>query len=293
MSWIELRENGRRIGRFDLPDTLPGPDGTIFRLYRAVRQGGNGVVFEARQESGADGLVQTCAVKFLKERGETRVDRFNNEVRVLESLTSPRISAAFGKGEVRLGTHDVPWVAMELGAANLRDHIDRNGPLARNVLIPVLLQIVDALEHMHEYGFIHRDIKPANFVWETGGSSDVLMIDFGLAKRLGEDVSARPLDSFTRHMEFVGPVFFSSPELIAYASNKLTPVDHRSDLFQFGKVAWFLGTGTISAGVPSRRLCPAGGGLWDIVMELIADDPEERPTDAEAVRELLLPLASE
>ena len=291
MAWIELRERGRLLSRIDLPDSLPGPEGTTFRLRHAVRQGGNGVVFEARQFGDSENLVQTCAVKFLKDRDDTRVDRFNNEVRVLESLNCPRISASYGSGAVRLGTHDVPWVAMELGGMNLREHVDQSGPLPARSLVPVLLQIVDALDHLHEQGFIHRDIKPANFVWDPGGANDVLMIDFGLAKRTGEDVSARPLDDFTKHMEFVGPVFFSSPELIAYASNKATPVDHRSDLFQFGKVAWFLATGTISAGVPSRKLCNMNGSLWDIVMLLLADDPSDRPASAKDVRELLLPLS--
>lgn len=290
MAWIDLRERGRSLNRVTLPDSLPGPDGTTFRLCRAVRQGGNGVVFEARQLSGSGSLMRTCAVKFLKDLDETRVDRFNNEVRVLESLDCPRISASFGNGTVHLCSHNVPWVAMELGQKNLREHVDQNGPLPPKTLVPVLVQIVDALEHLHECGFIHRDIKPANFVWDTGDASDVLMIDFGLAKRTGEDVSARPLDNFTKHMEFVGPVFFSSPELIAYASNKATPVDHRSDLFQLGKVAWFLGTGTISAGVPSRKLCKLNGALWEIVMALLADDPADRPASAREVRELLLTL---
>ena len=102
------------------------------------------------------------------------------------------------------------------------------------------------------------------------------MIDFGIAKRLGEDVSARPMDTFTQVKEFVGPVFFSSPELIEYATNKRHQVDTRSDIFQVGKLLWFLGTGKISAGVPSKKECPAGGKLRDVVLQMIDDDPDSR-----------------
>jgi eukaryotic-like serine/threonine-protein kinase len=289
MVWIELRERGKPPKRFNLPKYLPQEDGTSFQIFHAVRQGGNGVVFDARHLKSDGSLLRTCAVKMLKERDDVRIDRFNNEVRVLESLDNPRISAAFGSGTVTLGSYDVPWVAMELGGTNLQNHLDQNGPLNSDILMYILLQMVDALEHLHDQGFIHRDIKPSNFVWDFD-NENILMIDFGLAKRIGEDVSGRPLDDFTRSTEFVGPVFFSSPELIAYASNKATLVDHRSDIFQLGKVAWFLATGTISAGVPSRRLCKMNGKLWDIVMLLLADDPDDRPSSAKEVRELLQTL---
>jgi len=114
-----------------------------------------------------------------------------------------------------------------------------------------------------------------------------LMIDFGIAKRVNEDVSARPMDEFTRQGEFVGPVFFSSPELIAYAEDHSYPVDHRSDIFQLGKVIWYLTTGAISAGVPSRRQCPFGGRLHGLVLNLLADSPDDRPgSTADVEREL-------
>ena len=85
------------------------------------------------------------------------------------------------------------------------------------------------------------------------------------------------MDTFTRVTEFVGPVFFSSPELIEYAKDKSYPVDYRSDIFQLGKVLWYLGTGKVSAGVPSRRECPANGKLRELVLAMIDDDPEYRP----------------
>jgi serine/threonine-protein kinase len=154
--------------------------------------------------------------------------------------------------------------------------------------VSVGVQICEALGHVHSKQIIHRDIKPDNFVWY---GADVRMIDFGIAKLFGEDVSARPLDQFTQHLEFVGPVFFSSPELIAYAGNKKHPVDQRSDLFQLGKVLWFLATGTISAGIPSRRECPLNGGLHDIVFGLLNDDPDDRPGDAMTVRDQLSKVA--
>jgi eukaryotic-like serine/threonine-protein kinase len=112
-----------------------------------------------------------------------------------------------------------------------------------------------------------------------------MMIDFGIAKRTGEDVSGRPMDTFTKVAEFVGPVFFSSPELIEYAKDKSFQVDHRSDIFQLGKVVWYLATGKVSAGIPSKRECPAGGRLREIVIDAIDDDPDQRPKSARDIHE--------
>ena len=112
-----------------------------------------------------------------------------------------------------------------------------------------------------------------------------MMIDFGISKRQGEDVSGRPMDTFTRVTEFVGPVFFSSPELIEYSKDKSYPVDYRSDIFQLGKVFWYLATGKVSAGIPSKKECPADGKLRDLVLHMIDDDPDERPQSVAQVRD--------
>jgi tau tubulin kinase len=43
--------------------------------------------------------------------------------------------------------------------------------------------MLDAIEKLHDRGYIHRDIKPSNFVMGKGNSrTQVFMVDFGLAK---------------------------------------------------------------------------------------------------------------
>lgn len=43
--------------------------------------------------------------------------------------------------------------------------------------------MLDAIEKLHDRGYIHRDIKPSNFVMGKGNSrNQVFMVDFGLAK---------------------------------------------------------------------------------------------------------------
>ena len=286
MSTIDLYNDEGFVATELLPSVISGTNAT-FKLGKVLRQGGNGIVLEAnRRAAGGDNLGK-CAVKFLKHLGASRADRFQNEARVLEQLDHHRISKYFANGAIQLGPHKVPWIALELGGENLRRHVDANGPLASHVLQAVAIQAAQAIGHLHSIGFIHRDVKPENFVWDGAAPESIQMIDFGLAKRVGEDVSARPLDQFTQQAEFVGPVFFSSPELIAYATNKAESVDERSDLFQLGKTLWYLATGRISAGCPNARHCPMGGALHRLVVELLDDDPDGRPATALEVEKRL------
>lgn len=294
MRFVELYENNRPLGRFDVPDEVVSSNGRSFLLHGATRMGGNGVVFEATELQNGKPTGIACAVKVLKQLSQARVDRFANEIRVLQALQSPYISKYFDSGSVNViaqsaGSPDrtIPWVAIQLGGSNMRQYVDETGPLSIQELKGITFGLCSAIEHLHENGFIHRDIKPENFVWRTIPNTAPMMIDFGIAKRQGEDVSARPMDTFTRVTEFVGPVFFSSPELIEYSKDKSYPVDFRSDIFQLGKVFWYLATKKVSAGVPSRKECPANGRLRDLVLHMIDDDPDERPQTLSAVRDAM------
>jgi serine/threonine-protein kinase len=284
MRYIDLVKNHGFLGRFDVPEHITSESREIFRLKSAILTGSNGVVFAANHMKTYKEVGRNCAVKLLRQKGASRLDRFDNEVRVLRELDSRFISKYFDSGEVTVTlqtdstvTESVPWVAIQRGGANMRQHIELRGALSLPELKALVPGICEAVSHLHGKGFIHRDIKPDNFVWNGEHSGSLLMIDFGIAKRNNEDVSGRPMDAFTQISEFVGPVFFSSPELIEYARNKRHPVDYRSDIFQVGKVLWYLATTKISAGIPSRKECPAGGKLRDLVIAMIDDDPNGRP----------------
>ena len=294
MRFVELFDNNRSLGRYDVPAEIRTAEGRSYRLYGATRMGGNGVVFEASELLNGRTTGINCAIKVLKQLNQPRVDRFNNEIRVLKELQSPYISTCYDSGSVDvvpqaddLPDRAVPWIAMQLGGSNMRQHVEEHGPLSLQELKNIAFGLCTAVEHLHEKGFIHRDIKPDNFVWRTAANTAPMMIDFGIAKRQGEDVSGRPMDTFTRVTEFVGPVFFSSPELIEYSKNKAYPVDYRSDIFQLGKVFWYLATAKVSAGVPSRKECPAQGRLRDLVLHMIDDDPDQRPQTLAEIREVM------
>lgn len=260
-------------------------DGKRFRLNRIIKQGFNGVVFSGEEIDAANKVVRSCAIKVLKHLDSPREDRFHNEVRILRQLSHKNISGFYGNGSASLQYLDVPWVAMDLGEQDLRDFMDEaNAPLDLQGVRDVSLQIANALEHLHSKKIIHRDVKPDNFIFSNAKDYELMMIDFGIAKFVHDDTSARPLDNFTIDSEKVGPVHFFSPELIAYGRDKSVLVDHRSDIFQFGKMIWFFATNAIPAGIISKKKDPTGGKLYDLVYEMLAEDPADRPPDIAAVR---------
>lgn len=288
MAFIYLTEKGQSHGQFDLPDFIDGDNGGCFRLGKSRSATRHGVVFEAECTRAVRGIKGSCAVKILAQQDDVRYDRFQNELRIMRMLDHKYIAKFIDDGQIEFeGGFRAPWLAMELGETNLRQYIDNVGVIDPKRLIHLSIQICEALEHVHSKGIIHRDIKPENFIVV---GSEVKMIDFGIAKLTGEDVSGRPMDRLTLTQEFVGPLFFSSPEMIAYADDKSVPVDHRSDLFQMGKVLWLIATGQISAGVPSAKKCPYKGRFHGIVSRLLNDDPSDRQNSAKMVRDQFLSL---
>lgn len=286
--YIYLEVDGRSVGPLDLPRTLCAHSGQQYEIQIHQGAGGNASVFSA---TGVAQRGMTVAIKFQRRLNPVSIDRFANEQRIHSSLAGQNIAQYYDSGDVLVAGYQVPWIALERGTMNLREHIERLGPLDPKLLLSVANNMCQALEAVHKKKIVHRDVKPANFVWSMNGY-DALMIDFGIAKFVGEDIAARPFDELTRLNEFVGPQAYSSPELLAYARNKHHPVDYRSDIFQFGKVLWFLATGMISAGIPSKHRCPLGGALYELVVSCLNDSPDDRPPSIASVYRSLREIPS-
>jgi TolB-like protein/tetratricopeptide (TPR) repeat protein len=158
-----------------------------------------------------------------------RRNRFAREAKAASALNHPNIITIFDIDRVE----GVDLIAMEYIIGRTLQDIIACRELSASDAVNYAVQIAQALVAAHSAGIIHRDIKPANIMiaGATGGTSQVKVLDFGLAK-LSE--SLQSVDTLSEDMtkgSIIGTAAYMSPE---QAEGK--PIDARSDIFSFGSV---------------------------------------------------------
>jgi eukaryotic-like serine/threonine-protein kinase len=187
-----------------------------YRLIEKLGEGGMGEVYRALDEM----LDRDVALKMLKPelaRRQATVDRFRAEAITLAKLDHPGIARIHG-----CSRHDDRWfIVMEfVRGETLLARLHRAGRLPWTEAVPIVCQLLDALEYAHRRGVIHRDMKPANVLMSTEGT--VKVTDFGIARVLGTERATR-----TGHI--VGTLEYMSPEQV-----RGEEVDGRADLYAVG-----------------------------------------------------------
>jgi serine/threonine protein kinase len=266
---------------FFVEDSFSSDEKIKYRLNGFVAQGGNGTVFICYHAQTNERL----AVKFLRVLDPIRRGRFEFERMVLSDLQHPNILPIRDSGHVEM-THryPIPFFVTELFSTTIERKVDMEGKFSVDEMKMFGIQICDAFDYLHSCGIVHRDIKPRNFLIE---GDRVVVGDFGLAKTSMEEGADRFYrGDMTPKDEKVGSDFWMSPELVSYTKNKTTIIDRRSDLYQIGKVFWYMHTGNV-AGIPDKEDDQSGGVLFDIVMKATQTKPEKRFQHALEIRDML------
>ena len=268
-----------------------------FTVIRRIARGAMGEVYQVHD----DRLRQAVALKAIRPEligNADAAERFRREVRVTRNIGHPCLCKVFdlvehqisGRAGVPDGTI-VPCLTMQLlEGESLEDWLKGRRPISPEEALPLITQIGDALQTLHDAGVVHRDLKPSNvmMVKATEGPRAVLT-DFGLARPLKADLFE------TKARVQGGAPFFMAPELF-----EAKRPSRASDMYAFGLlidemvtarrafaadslqglILQKLGDGPEA---PSRRSTVVPREWEHTILRCVARDPRDRPASAKAV----------
>jgi len=233
---VTAPDSSRRFGRYEVQHEIG--EGVMGRVYRAFDPLVRRMV-----------AIKTVKPELLtKDTAEAYLRRFRREAQAAGSLSHPNIVGIYDVGE--------DYFVMEfVEGMSLQSLLAHRAPLPLAEALRILGPIAEAIDYAHRFRIIHRDIKPANIMIQPDGRPKLM--DFGVA-RFSTAVGTGSGPSF-------GSPSYMAPEQIA--SDKLTPLTHRADLFSLAVVAYEVLTG--------RR--PFHGGSVAAIVYGIVHEPAPPP----------------
>ncbi len=276
--------------------------GGRYRLSGRIAVGGMGEVWRGTDEL----LDRAVAVKLLSAAhalDEAFRARFRAEARYAASLSHPNIAQVFDYGETT-GNEEAAaglpsggaYLIMELVQGEpLSAVIARQERLSPGDTLRIVSQSADALAAAHEAGIVHRDIKPGNLLVTSDGTTKIT--DFGIARAMW----AAQASHLTQTGMVMGTASYVSPEQATGGT-----ITSASDIYSLGVVAYecLVGEPPFTAETPvaiavahmHRPVPPlpddVPAPVAELVMNMLAKAPEERPQSARWVADRARQLRS-
>jgi len=287
-----LAPGGEPLGAPFTPDAAFRPNQVVagvFTVISLIRRGGLGELYRVRhRELGTDHALKTLQPGFSGDADAVALLR--NEARLLAMVRHDAVVG--GHGLLRDGDGRLVLVMDFLRGPDLERTL-RDGPLEVPQVAALGQRIASGLEAMHRRGIVHQDVSPGNIVLCDGQPGGATLVDFGLARLLGD------LRSPHDHLEFAGKLSWVSPEQLAHGA----AVDARSDLYSLGLVlaavaageALPMGGDEVVAGRERRRVPPLDSvptALRPVLSRLLQPAASNRPDTAAAAFDMLAEAAA-
>lgn len=276
--------------------SLPHKLGSEYTLEHIIGQGATGTVYLGSHNTTSEPI----AAKILHPQHTKNPDilaLFVQEKQILTGLKHPNITPV---QDMIVEGNTLAIISQYVDGPSLTQLLSTLTTLTPTLATQLTIQILGALEHIHQQNIVHRDIKPENILltsdWQTNPTTSLRLTDFGISTILGTSTG------------FTGTPTYMAPELFAGK-----PPTAASDVYSTAITYYELLAGTppfttsddmsdntpealahlanlhASANPPSLRLPDE---LTKIMNDMLAKRPHKRPTTTEAIAALqeLLPI---
>jgi len=203
-----------------------------YHIVQKLGEGGMGQVYLSQHVR----MKRKSAVKVMNPgmvHDHDAISRFNREAENASQIAHPNVAAIYDFGETSDG---LIYLAMEFIEGDaLTKILKTHGALPAGRAASIAKQVADGLSAAHDLGIVHRDLKPDNIMIAKGreAQDQVKIVDFGIAKAMQADDQ-----KVTRTGLSIGTPEYMSPEQLS--GDKL---DHRTDIYSLGLVAFSMFTG--------------------------------------------------
>lgn len=258
---LAIRESESSAGAGDLEGNVVAGQ---YRIGARMGSGASGVIYQATRIT--DGLP--VAIKLLRAataHDAVASDRLRREAEALGLSWHPNVVEVIDHGHLPDGTS---YLVMELlDGEPLAARLKYKVRLSPDELLPIAMNVAEAVVAIHAAGVVHRDLKPANIylTHDEEGAERAKILDFGIARVEWEEMR------ITNMGAPLGTPGYMSPEQESGGE-----VDARSDVYAIGAVLY-----ECLVGEPPP---PTLGDMWT---------PGKRPPSSVGLRLPLDPLDDE
>lgn len=276
-NFIEINNNEYFL--YHLDPTIKGNKGgnsIVFALYDAQSydEDEENIPISAIKISNKEYRIRGGVIELSKKN-----KRFENEVNALYYCQSKKcrnvidIEVAGKILNKNTGNYH-PFYIMEYADSDLKKFIETE-ELNINEKVKLCLRISQGLKELDEMQFYHRDLKPDNIFIING---DWKIGDLGL-------IESRELDSLDDVNEFIGPRGWISPEVMnkyltedkGFTHKFDCKIDHQSDIFQLGKVFWYIFQGNAPIGcIDTKDFVEKDSDIYSLLRTMLNHSKKKR-----------------